>query len=231
MGIHGVRAKQLASADLVVAHVGRATLRVGGGRASRHQYHHPRRQHLALVLAAAPDDGPKLVQRRRGCHVCRAPHACRVGCLGRRTEGRAEHVLRASDAAGLRALRSQGRSGQRLPRRARSTVGVHMVVDGAVLCERRGRSSGKLQLHAVVDVRSDLRRRCRLRGGDRPLQLVALLRGLRALCRRSSGEADVGDAALRLPALGFLAATPFPGCESRRTTANRPARAAGSRAA
>ena len=53
LGIHGLRAKQLAPADLAVAHARRAALRAERRRASRHQYHLPRVQHAAVVLAAA----------------------------------------------------------------------------------------------------------------------------------------------------------------------------------
>ena len=62
----------------------------------------PRGQRAAAVLAPAAPDRRLLAQRLCGRALCAAPAARRVGGLGGRAQGRAEHVLRPARAAGLR---------------------------------------------------------------------------------------------------------------------------------
>ena len=86
-----------------------------------------------------------------------------------------------------------------------------------LLSARGFTSSIRRRFHcrAPVDLRPDFRGIAHLRGGDRPLQPVALLPDLRALCGGPVGQADARDAALPLPVVGLLAAGAFRRCPRR----------------
>ena len=97
LGVYKRSRLELASPYLAVAHAGLSTLRDAVGHAPPNQLDPPRRERLSFVLRAVSHDGDRLAQRTGRPSVRHTPHARRIGRLGRGTQGRTEHFVRARD--------------------------------------------------------------------------------------------------------------------------------------
>ena len=107
MGVHAHRCGELAPGDVAVAHAGLPNLRAQARRPSRHQSALSHRQYTPPLGAAAAPHGGVLAQRFRRRALCSPPLARRVGRLGGRTQGCAQHVLWSAVSLGVWPLRSR----------------------------------------------------------------------------------------------------------------------------
>ena len=136
---------------------------------------------LLLFWLLRLTDRPKLVQRRRGGPVCRTSHARRVGGVGRRTQGRVEHVSGALTLlAYVRYSRKADLAGDSLAVLG-TLSGFTWLLTLLCLGQLPQRSSRRFPRLAPVDLPADFRRGGLLCGDQRSLQPVAILPDLRAV--------------------------------------------------
>src|SRR5208337_3612261 len=101
---------QLASVNLALPHARCAALRPGPCRTPPDQPSAAPGQYAPALCSLAARDPRALSQRLRGRLLRAAPAACRIRCLDRRAQRRAEHLFLYADAVGVCPLRGSPES-------------------------------------------------------------------------------------------------------------------------